>query len=320
MSAIDAVRLRALVLDPLHASALAGLRERCEVTVSQQPDPPLLTRLLADVEVVVMRSGVRLSGADIRAAPHLRVIARAGVGIDNIDLSAARERGVCVFNVPGVSASSTAEFAIGLLLAAARNIPLADRQMRAGEWRKADLCGMELRGSVLGVIGVGRIGSEVARLAQALGMSVIGCVAEETPARRRRLGEEGVRLCSLQELLGTVDACTVHLPLTPETRGLLAASQLAMLRPSAYLVDVSRGGVVDEDALYHALRSGALAGAAKDVFVSERARTRLMELENVVLSPHIGSMTGAAQERIAIQLLESLDCALEGVEVPNRVC
>ena len=309
-----------LVVDPIHETALRALRERFDVVVRPRPSEAELLRLAEDADVIVMRSGVELTGEVIRAAPRLRLIARAGVGVDNIDLDAARERGICAFNIPDVTSISCAEFTFALLLAVARRVSLADRQMRDNVWAKAELYGLELHGKTLGVVGVGRIGARVAAIGQGFGMRTIGSVANPSRQRRRALARLGVELRDLDEILAEADVVSVHVPLTDACRDLIGAPELDRMKPSAYLVDVSRGGVVDEDALYEALHERRIAGAAKDVFVSEGARTRLAELDNVVLTPHIGSMTHTAQERVAGRLVEGILNGLDGGRVRSRLC
>jgi D-3-phosphoglycerate dehydrogenase len=311
---------RILIVDPVHPHALEALGKRFEVLTHLQPSAEQFMRLIEDVDVVVLRSGVRLTEALLRSAKKLRLVARAGVGVDNIDLESARELGICVFNVPSETSASTAEFTFGLLLAIARKISLADRQLRDDHWRKAELYGIELNGKTLGIVGLGRIGSRVARIAHGFGMTVIACVAHDTPQRRRELAGEGIQLHDLPVLLARSDIISVHVPLLESTQNLIGAPELAMMRESAYLVDVSRGGVVDEDALFEALRHQRIAGAAKDVFVTEGAPTRLNELANVVITPHIGSMTFDAQRRVAERLVQSIIDALEGTAIENRLC
>lgn len=311
---------RVLVVDPIHETAVEALRERFDVVLRPKPSEAELLRLAEDADAIVMRSGVKLTADVIGAAPRLRLIARAGVGVDNIDLDAARERGICAFNIPDVTSMSTAEFTFALLMAVARRVALADRQMRENVWAKAELYGLELNGKTLGIVGVGRIGARVAAIAHGFGMRALGAVSAPSPRRRRELARLGVRLAGLNEILEQSDVVSVHVPLTDSCRDLIAGPELRRMKRSAYLVDVSRGGVVNEDALYEAVRDGEIAGAAKDVFVAEGSRTRLAELDNVVLTPHIGSMTETAQERVARRLVEGIVNGLAGEPVRSRLC
>ncbi|OAB55252.1 hypothetical protein AY600_08765 [Phormidium willei BDU 130791] len=308
-----------LVVDPLHPSTLETLRQRFDVQLHISPPPLELAEMLQSCDAVVLRSGVVLDGEILRAAPNLKVIARAGVGVDNIDLDAAREIGCVVFNVPSQSAVSVAEFAIGLLLSAVRRITEADRQMRRGMWLKSALVGRELTGRRLGLVGVGEIGRRVGKLARAFGMQVEGCIARPTVDRREALREEGIGLRPLPSLLRRCDAISLHLPLTAATQNLISAQEIALMRQGAYLVNVSRGGIVDENALADALEAGHLAGAALDVHAFEGKASRLTTIETAVLTPHIGAMTEEAQSRIGESLVDGLDAVVLGHRLANRV-
>ncbi|MEV5237900.1 amino acid adenylation domain-containing protein [Streptomyces cinnamoneus] len=308
-------RTRVLVVDPLHESALAELHRTYDVHVELRPSADRLLRLVEDTEVIVVRSGVRIGADVIRAAPRLKVVARAGSGVDNIDLDAAEAAGVTVFNVPGVSAPAVAELALGLMLAAARHIVLADRQVRAGTWNKAALAGAELGGKTLGLVGVGRIGSRLARLALGVGMRVVATVDRDTPQRRAELADQGIEPTSRERLLATADVVCLAVPLTDRTHHLIDDGALRAMKRSALLVNVSRGPVVDEEALYRALTDGEIAGAALDVVAEEGNPGRLAGLDNVVITPHIGAMSADSQERIGRILLDSLREALAGRKV-----
>ncbi|MER5778513.1 amino acid adenylation domain-containing protein [Streptomyces sp. NPDC002039] len=310
-----AARTRVLVVDPIHESALAELRRTHDVHVELRPPADRLMRLVEDVEVIVVRSGVRIDADVIRAAPRLKVVARAGSGVDNIDLDAAEAAGVAVFNVPGVSAPAVAELALGLMLSAARHIVLADRQVRAGVWNKAALAGIELGGKTLGLVGLGQIGTRLAELARGMGMRVIATVDRDTPERRVRLRGQGIEAVPLEELLATADVVCLAVPLTDRTHHLIDDRSLRAMRRSALLVNISRGPVVDEDALYRALTEGEIAGAALDVVAEEGNPGRLAELDNVVITPHIGAMSADSQERIGRILLDSLHEVLAGRKV-----
>ncbi|AUS80768.1 3-phosphoglycerate dehydrogenase [Actinoalloteichus sp. AHMU CJ021] len=292
-----------LVLDPIADSAIRRLREDFTVVVRLRPEPDVLRELVGDAHVVVLRSGVRLPAAVFAAAPSLRLVIRAGVGTDNIDMVAAELAGVRVVNIPNASAQAVAELAFGLLLGVVRRVALADRQVRGGAWRKDDLLGVELGGRTLGIVGVGAIGSRIARIGAGFGMRRLGTVGRPGPRRAAELAELGVVLTELPELLATSDVVCLALPLTEDTRGLIGAAELAMMRRDAVLVNVARAGVVDEDHLVDALRAGRLAGAATDVPAGE-GRTLLRELDNVVITPHIGAMTVDTQERIGQRVVE----------------
>jgi D-3-phosphoglycerate dehydrogenase len=308
-----------LVLDPIDGDALAALGQEYHVVVAHRPAQAELLGLVADADAIVVRSGVRLDATVIAAASKLRVIARAGSGVDNIDLDAARSAGAVVFNVPGLSARAVAEHALGLMLAVRRHIATADRQVRAGVWNKAALTGDELGGQTLGLVGLGTVGTSVARLARAFDMRVLASVARPSAHRRRLLGVDEVVLSPLDDLLTAADIVCLAVPLTMRTRNLIDAAALARMKPTSVLVNVSRGEVVEEAALAEAVEHGTIAGAALDVVRAEGS-TLLSRFENVVVTPHLGAMTAQAQARIGRALVPALRAALDGQEVDDRCC
>ncbi|MFM9608179.1 NAD(P)-dependent oxidoreductase [Streptomyces niveiscabiei] len=311
---------RLLVLDPVRPEALAELGRDLEVVVRLKPPQDELAALVKEVDpdAVVVRSGVRLTGEVIRSAPRLRVIGRAGSGTDNIDVAVARELGIRVFTLHGVSANAVAELALGLALSVTRNLALADRQIRAGLWRKPELAGPELGGHTLGVVGLGPIGSRLAELARPLRMRVLASVASPTPQRTEELAAEDIELVPLERLLRESHVVCLALPLNDATRHLISGPELAAMGPDAYLVNVARGGVVDEQALYEALSAGVIAGAALDVHAVEGGVSPLAELDNVVLTPHIGATTHDAQHRIGTLLVSRLREELSAAGVLAR--
>lgn len=313
-------RPRVLVLDPIHEDAVKSLQQRFLVRIRFQPTVEELLGMVDDVDAIVVRSGCRLPAELFVRARRLRTVVRAGTGTDNIDLDAARAAGVIVCTVPGSSTSAVAELAIGLVLAAARKIALADRQIRAGIWDKPNLLGIELAGSRFGVVGLGKIGTRIAELAIGFSAHVLGTVARPNEARRADFGDRGVELADLSTVLRLADVICLSVPLTPETLGLIGAAELALMKPSAILVNMARGGVVDETALEAALRSGTLGAAALDVHEHEGAPSRFRHLDTVVLTPHIGAMSVSSQRRIGQNVVESVVTALAGLPVPNRVC
>jgi len=261
----------------------------------------------ADREVVVLRSGVLLSEDVLSAAASLRLVLRAGSGVDNIDLDCARERGIRVLRVPGMSAPPVAEFTFALLLSLARKVTLADRMVRAGHWPKPELGGPLLRGKVLGVVGAGNIGGEVGEMASAWGMEVLGCVARPSHPVAENLARRGIRLCDFDEVVTSADFVTLHVPLDETTRHMVDATVLERMRPGSLLVNVARGGVVDEKALYEALvDQSTVVGAALDVHEAEGEGTvpALAELPNVVLTPHIGAMALDTQRLIGERVVD----------------
>ncbi|MFI9645599.1 NAD(P)-dependent oxidoreductase [Streptomyces sp. NPDC052040] len=312
--------VRIVVLDPIDPGALERLSEAHDVQLAYRTPQEEVPARVRDAHIVIVRSGAKLTADAIESAPGLRGIVRAGAGTDNIAVDAARRAGVTVCNVPGGSANAVAELALALCLAAARNIALADRQLRRDEWRKHDLAGVELTGKTMGVVGFGNIGSRIAELGKALGMSVLVGVGRPDETRRSQLAEEGYRLADLPELLDASDFLCLAVPLDDRTRGLIGAEELRAMRPTAFLVNVSRGGVVDEGALYAALSEGVISGAGVDVHAAEGVLSPLAGLDNVVLTPHIGAMSADAQRRIGERVTDAVEAILSGAPVMNRIC
>ncbi|MEV8319573.1 hydroxyacid dehydrogenase [Streptomyces sp. NPDC059900] len=295
------------MVDPIHPDALADLHRRYQVDLHPKPGQDRVAELAREADAIVVRAGVRITREVIESAPRLRAVVRAGVGLDNIDLDAAEEAGVQVRNVPGGSADAVAELALGLMLALSRRIVLGDRHTRSGIWHKKGLLGGELRGKTLGLVGFGAIGSRISALATAFGMDVVAVVGRPGPHRARQLAAHGARQATVPQLLRQADIVCLSVPLSSSTRGLIGAAELARMKRTAQLVNVSRGGVVDETALLDALRTGLIAGAATDVLAREGAPTELATLDNVVLTPHIGALTREAQLRIGQRVVTLLD-------------
>jgi phosphoglycerate dehydrogenase-like enzyme len=266
---------------------------------------------LATAEVLInVRAYTLLDDDALAHAPRLRMVAILGTGTDNVDLTAARRRGVTVTNTPAVGAPSVAELTIGLLLAVTRSIPISDRRLREGAWQHVE--GPELAGKTLGLLGLGEIGGRVATIARGLGMQVIAWSFNPDAARAERLG---VRLVERDDVFGLSDVVSVHLRNTPEVRGLVGARELGLMRASAYLINTSRGALVDSDALAEALRAGRLAGAGLDVFTEEPLspeRNPFRDLPNVVLTPHIGAVTREANARSRAMPIDNIIAFLEG--------
>ena len=262
--------------------------------------PDGLAAALADADALVVRSAVQVDDALMEQAPKLRVIGRAGVGVDNIDADAATRRGIVVMNTPGANAVAVAELTIALMLALARKLPAANTTMHAGKWEKKSLQGAELRGKTLGILGLGRIGLEVAKRARGFGLEIMGCDPFVSAAVAR---ENGIKLVTLEELIAGADYITLHVGLTPQTTGVINAKTLAAMKKGVRIIICARGELVDDAALVAALKSGQVAGAALDVFVEEPAKnTPYAELENVILTPHIAGSTAEAQEAVGIQI------------------
>lgn len=296
--------MKILLASPIDPAAHERLQSRHDVRRLNGAD---LRTAGADREVVVLRSGVLLSEDVLDAAESLRLVVRAGSGVDNIDLDCARRRGIRVVRVPGMSAPPVAEFTFALLLSLARKVSLADRLVRAGHWPKPDLGGPLLRGKVLGLVGAGNIGGVVGEMAAAWGMTVLGCVAHPCDAVAESLARRGIRLCDFDEVVTAADFVTLHVPLDESTHHMVDAAVLERMRPGSLLVNVARGGVVDEKALYEALVDrSTVVGAALDVHENEGEGTvpALAELPNVVLTPHIGAMALDSQRLIGERVVD----------------
>src|ERR1700757_683903 len=262
--------------------------------------PDGLPAALADADALVVRSAVQVDDALMEHAPKLRVIGRAGVGVDNIDADAATRRGIVVMNTPGANAVAVAELTIGLMLALARKLPTANSTMHAGKWEKKSLQGAELRGKRLGILGLGKIGLEVARRARGFGLEIDGSDPFVSAAVAR---ENGIKLVTLEELFAGSDYLTLHVGLTPQTTGIINAKTLAAMKKGVRIINCARGELVDEAALVAALKSGQVAGAALDVFTVEPPKdSPYAQLDNVILTPHIAVSTAEAQEAVGIQI------------------
>jgi len=265
----------------------------------------------------VVRSAVQADDALMASAPKLRVIGRAGVGVDNIDAEAATRRGIVVMNTPGANAVAVAELTIGLMLALARKLPAANATMHAGKWEKKNLQGMELRGKTLGILGLGRIGLEVAKRAKGFGLEIIGSDPFVSAAVAR---ENGIKLVTLDELIAGSNYLTLHVGLTPQTTGVINAKTLAAMKKGVRIINCARGELIDDTALVEALKSCHVAGAALDVFVSEPAKeTPYHGMDNVILTPHIAGSTGEAQEAVGIQIAMQVRDYLKLGVVQNAV-
>ncbi len=298
--------VKVLVAAPLHEKAIEVLEKAgFEVVYEEYPSEERLIELAKDVEAIIVRSKPKVTRRVIEAAPKLRVIGRAGVGLDNIDLDAAKERGIKVVNSPAASSRSVAELVFGLLFAVARKIAFADRKMREGVWAKKQCMGIELEGKTMGVIGFGRIGYNVAKIANAFGMRVL--LYDPYP-NEERAREVGGTFASLEDLLKESDVVTLHVPLVDATYHLINEERLKLMKPTAILINAARGAVVDNNALVKALQEGWIAGAGLDVYEEEPLPKDhpLTRLDNVVLTPHIGASTEEAQMRAGVQVAEQI--------------
>jgi len=276
-----------------------------------------LRAALADADALVVRSAVQVDDALMEHAPKLRVVGRAGVGVDNIDADAATRRGIVVMNTPGANAVAVAELTIGLMLALARKVTAANSTMHAGKWEKKNLQGAELRGKTLGILGLGRIGLEVAKRAKGFGLEIIGSDPFVSAAVAR---ENGIRLVTLDELIAGSDYITLHVGLTPQTAGVVNAKNLAAMKKGVRIINCARGELIDDAALVTALKSGQVAGAALDVFTEEPLKdSPYFELDNVILTPHIAGSTAEAQEAVGIQIARQVREYLKLGVVQNAV-
>ena len=307
-------RLRVLVREPIADAGVQLLRERFDVDVETNGD---LSERIGAYDAIVIRSATKLSADVIERADRLKVIGRAGVGVDNVDVEAATRRGIVVANAPESTVVSAAEHAVGLLVALARNIPQAHAALKQGRWERSRWGGIELAGKTLGVLGFGRIGQQVARRAVGLGMDVVAYDPFVAKDRYRELGV--ARLDSADDVLAAADFLTLHLPLTDETRGAIGTDAFPRMKDGIRIVNAARGELVDEAALVQALQSGKVAGAALDVFAAEPYSGPLLELDNVIVTPHLAASTEEAQDRAGVIVAEQVAAALEGGLVTNAV-
>ncbi len=311
--------MKVLVSDSLSKDGLAVLTNAPGLEVDNKPglSEDDLAKAIGDYDALVIRSGSKVTARVIEAAGKLRVIGRAGIGVDNVDVKAASRRGIVVMNTPTGNAVTTAEHAIGLLFAVARKAAQADAFMKAGKWEKKKLEGRELSGKTLGVIGLGNIGRIVADRARGLRMNVVGYDPMVTPERAAELG---IELVSIDDLLRRADAITVHTPLTAETKGLLNDESIKKTKKGVLVVNAARGGIYDEAALLRGLESGQIGGAGLDVFVEEPpGLTDLVKHPNVVATPHLGASTEEAQLRVAVEIAQQVVAYLTTGTIMNAV-
>ncbi|MER6217725.1 phosphoglycerate dehydrogenase [Streptomyces sp. NPDC048387] len=306
-----------LIAEELSPATVDALGPDFEIRHVNGADRAELLPAIADVDAILVRSATKVDAEAIAAAKKLKVVARAGVGLDNVDVSAATKAGVMVVNAPTSNIVTAAELACGLLVATARNIAQANTALKNGEWKRNKYTGVELSEKTLGVVGLGRIGVLVAQRMSAFGMKVVAYDPYVQPARAAQMG---VKMLTLDELLEAADFITVHLPKTPETVGLIGDEALHKVKPSVRIVNAARGGIVDEAALYSAIKEGRVAGAGLDVYAKEPCTdSPLFELDQVVCTPHLGASTDEAQEKAGISVATSVRLALAGELVPDAV-
>ncbi|WP_403023703.1 phosphoglycerate dehydrogenase [Salinibacterium sp. GXW1014] len=306
-----------LIAEELSPATVEALGPDFEIRNVDGTDRPALLAALADASAVLIRSATKMDAEAIAAGKQLKVIARAGVGLDNVDIKAATTAGVMVVNAPTSNVISAAELAVGHILSLARFIPEANQSMKAGEWKRSKYTGIELFEKTIGIVGLGRIGTLVAQRLAGFGANLIAYDPYVTPTRAQQLG---VQVVSLDELIEQSDFITIHIPKTPETTGLFGAAEFAKAKPELRIVNCSRGGIIDEDALYEALSTKRIAAAGLDVFVSEPPKdSPLATLDNIVLTPHLGASTDEAQEKAGVSVAKSVRLALGGELVPDAV-
>lgn len=310
--------IKILISDPLSEEGLKILTSVKEFQVDVKSDlkPEELKKIIKDYDALLVRSATKVTKDIIEAADKLKVIGRAGVGLDNVDLAAATQKGVIVMNTPGGNTISTAEHSVSMILALSRNIPQASASTKKGEWKRSKFMGVELYGKVLGIVGFGRIGKEVAKRALSFGMQVLAY----DPFLSREVAESlGIKVVELNELFQSSDYITVHTPLTSETKHLISTAQFAVMKKGVRVVNCARGGIIDEAALIAAIKEGKVAGAALDVFEKEPIppESELLKLDNVIVTPHLGASTEEAQVNVAIEVAEIARDALLGRGIRN---
>ena len=306
-----------VIAEELSPATVAALGPDFEVLNVDGTNRQELLQSVATASAILVRSATQVDAELIAHAPNLKVIARAGVGLDNVDIKAATAAGIMVVNAPTSNITSAAELAIGLLLATARHIPDANASLKSGKWQRSKFTGTEIYEKTVGIVGLGRIGSLVAQRLLGFEAELIGYDPYVTQSRAEQMG---VELVSLEELMKRSDFITIHIPKTAETTGLIGAKEFAMAKPTLRIINASRGGIIDENALYEALKSNHIAGAGLDVFVHEPPTdSPLLGLDNIVLTPHLGASTDEAQEKAGISVAKSVRLALAGDLVPDAV-
>jgi D-3-phosphoglycerate dehydrogenase len=310
---------RILVTDELHPEGLVLLKNESSLKIELKYglEEEELARAISGCEGLLVRSGTQVTAAALEGADRLKVIGRAGIGVDNIDLEAATRKGILVANSPQGNVISTAEHTMGLVSALARNLVRADRSMRQGKWERKTLQGIQLRGRTLGMIGMGHVGTEVASLAKGRGMKVI---AHDPYLLKDKAEKLGIPLVSMNEVLEASDFVSLHVPLNEATRNLVGSQELKRMKPTAYLVNCARGGIVDETALHEAIQQHRIAGAALDVFAEEPPTgSPLPTLEEVILTPHLGGSTEEAQRQVSIDIVRQIIAYFTEGKMPNAV-
>lgn len=304
-------KAKILVCDLIHEDGIKKLKKAgFEVELNPTISAEQLRSIVANYNVLIVRSRTQVTKEIIQAGKNLKVIGRAGTGLDNIDVTNAEKKGILILNAPEALAEAAAELTIGLMLSLARNIPLADKSLKEGKWLKKELIGWELKGKTLGIIGLGNVGERVAKIAKAFGMKIL--ISKRTPPPPKLLKELEAEFVPLNNLLQRSDIVTIHVPLTPQTSHMIGEKEFSLMKNRAFLINTSRGAIVNEKALLKALKSGKLKGAALDVFEVEPPKDlTLIRLSQVVCTPHIGAQTEEAQKEASILVAEKIINALK---------
>ena len=303
-------QMKVIIADSINEKGISDLKEVAEVTVATSITPEELVEVIKEYDAIVVRSRTKVTREVIEAGSKLKVIARAGVGVDNVDVQAATEKGIMVINAPESTSITVAEHSMGLMMSLARKISIADKSVKSGQWEKSKFMGIELNNKTLGIVGMGRIGSQVVIRAKAFNMEIL----VYDPYISKEAGAEmGVSVVDLETLLKESDVITIHVPLTPETRHLISTREMEIMKNTAFIINSARGGIVDEDALYYALKNDIIGGAALDVFESEPPQeSPLLELDNLLATPHIGASTAEAQRDAALIVANEIITVFQG--------
>lgn len=311
------ITVKILVSDPISDQGIEILKKEFDVDIATGLAPAELIKRIGNYEALIVRSETQVTKDVINAGKKLKIIGRAGVGVDNIDVNAATERGIIVVNAPEGNTISAAEHTIAMMLAMSRNIPQANASLKSKKWDRKKFMGVEVRGKVLGVIGLGRIGAEVAKRAQGMEMKIL---AYDPFISQERAHELGVELTTVEDIVKNADYITVHTPLTKETKDLISGKEFAVMKKGARLINCARGGIINEEALAKAVKDGIVSSAAIDVFVKEPPfDSPLLELDSVIVTPHLGASTEEAQINVAVSVAEQIVNALSGLPVKNAI-
>ena len=311
--------MKVLAADGISSKGIELLQKEFEVVVKDKLPAEELLEIIPDFDALIVRSASKVTAEVIARAKKLKIIGRAGVGVDNIDIPAATAKGIIVINSPGGNTIAATEHTMAMMLAMSRNIPIANETMHKGEWNRKKYVGVELRGKTLGVVGMGRIGSGVAKRAMAFDMNVL---AYDPYINEERAKALGVKVATFDEVIENSDFITVHMPLTKETKGMIAMEQMKKMKPGVRLVNCARGGIIDEADLAEALKQGLVAAAAIDVYTSEPPAEKgnpLLEAPNIVLTPHLGASTVEAQIGVSVDVAKGIIAALHGEPVATAV-